>query len=55
VEVALRDDDVVRAELLDILDLVLGRCERGDLRTKRVREENGVVALPTLLDQQNGK
>jgi hypothetical protein len=47
VEVALRDDDVVRAELLDVLDLVLGRRERGDLRAERVREEDGVVALRT--------
>jgi hypothetical protein len=49
VEVALRDDDVVRAELLDVLYLVLGRRERGDLGAERVREEDGVVALNTSL------
>jgi hypothetical protein len=47
VEVALRDDDVVRAELLDVLYLVLGRRERGDLGAERIREQDGVVALRT--------
>jgi hypothetical protein len=46
-EVALRDDDVVRTELLDVLDLVLRRGERGDLGAERVREQDGVVALQT--------
>jgi hypothetical protein len=44
-EGALRDDDVVRAELLDVVDLVRGRRERSDVRAERLREENRVVAL----------
>jgi hypothetical protein len=44
-EVALRNDDVVRAELLDVLGLVRGRRERGDLGAECVREQDGVMSL----------
>jgi hypothetical protein len=45
VEVALRDDDVVCAELLNVLGLVRGRRERGDLGAERVGEQDGVMSL----------